>query len=141
MDYSKNVIARIKIFLGGREPKKDKEIYKLFGIGSTNYNKIMSGDLNINLSTLLQMSKFMGIPPAELLSDPKEKKQPVPDKLECVIENFSQLNPEELGEAMDSLTKTINFYRIGRERREAGEKPQAERSIAAGSIQDRDRLV
>lgn len=83
----------------------------------------------------------MGVSPAELLSDPAEKKSPIPDELECMIENFSHLTPEELEEAMDSLTRTINFYRIGRERRETGEKLLPEQSVAAGSIQGKDNLV
>lgn len=141
MDYSKNVIAHIRIFLGGRKPKNDDEIHNLLGVGSSTYHKIMSGDLNINLSTLLQLSKYMGVSPDELLSAPDEKKPPVPDELECVIENFSRLTQEELDLAMDSLTRTINFYRIGRERREAGERPQSEQSMAAGSIQGEDKLV
>lgn len=141
MDYSKNVIAHIRIFLGGRKPKNDDEIHNLLGVGSSTYHKIMSGDLNINLSTLLQLSKYMGVSPDELLSAPDEKKQPVPDELECVIENFSHLTQEELELAMDSLKRTIDFYRIGRERREAGEKPRVERSIVAGSIQGKDRMI
>lgn len=140
MDYAKNVTAHIEQFHEEKKPKK-KDKYRKYGAGHSTYYKIKSGDLNINLKTLIDIAEYLGITVVELLSAPEEEKPPVPDELECVIENFSHLTQEELELAMDSLKRTIDFYRIGRERREAGEKPLPEHSIAAGSIQGEDGLV